>query len=183
MNALDIILLIPLIYGLYKGYKSGFIIQITTLAAIFAGIYVAMRFTSYTEKLLSENWEVKQSELPLIAFILTFIAVGVGVYFLGKAIQLGMKTTVASPIDKMAGLCLGGCKVILIIGVVLILFTRINKDIQVVNTEIFNESYLYSPMVNTTKTLLPIIDESKTFVQESLFKKDSTNINEQTAGN
>ena len=48
MNFLDILILIPILYGAYKGFKHGFVIELFTLLAILVGIYVGIHF--------SEKW-------------------------------------------------------------------------------------------------------------------------------
>lgn len=44
MNFLDLIIILPLIYAAYKGFKHGFIIELFTLLAIIVGIYVGIHF-------------------------------------------------------------------------------------------------------------------------------------------
>ena len=51
MNFLDILILIPIAYGAYKGFKHGFVIELFTLLAILVGIYVGINFSDYVA-----NW-------------------------------------------------------------------------------------------------------------------------------
>jgi len=45
MKMLDLIILLPLIYGAYKGYKRGFIMSLFMLLAVIVGLYAAFHFT------------------------------------------------------------------------------------------------------------------------------------------
>ena len=45
MNFLDIIIAIPLVYGAYKGFRNGFIMEIFTILALFVGLYAAFTFS------------------------------------------------------------------------------------------------------------------------------------------
>jgi membrane protein required for colicin V production len=49
MNYLDIIIAVPLMYGLIKGFSNGLIKEVTALAALLAGFYVAINFSLYLE--------------------------------------------------------------------------------------------------------------------------------------
>ena len=81
MNYLDFILLVPVVIGAWKGFKKGFIIEVFTLLALFAGIYGAIHFTDYIAEILKENLSVESEYMPIIAFLVTFLLVGAMVYF------------------------------------------------------------------------------------------------------
>ena len=46
MNYLDIIIAVPLLYGLIKGFSNGLVKEVTSLLALFIGVYVAINFSS-----------------------------------------------------------------------------------------------------------------------------------------
>ena len=52
INLLDIILLIPLLWFGYNGYKKGLIIEIASLAAFILGLYFAFYFSDFTAEYL-----------------------------------------------------------------------------------------------------------------------------------
>jgi membrane protein required for colicin V production len=47
MNSIDILLIIPLVYAAWKGFKHGLIIEVFTLLALFVGIYVGIHFSDF----------------------------------------------------------------------------------------------------------------------------------------
>ena len=49
MNYLDIIIAVPLLYGLIKGFSNGLVKEVTSLLALFIGVYVAINFSEYLE--------------------------------------------------------------------------------------------------------------------------------------
>ena len=75
MNSIDILLVIPLIYGAWKGFKHGLIIEVFTLLALFVGIYVGIHFSDFTARLLREHLGLTSKYLPIIAFTITFLAI------------------------------------------------------------------------------------------------------------
>lgn len=48
MNYIDIILLLPLLYGAYRGFSRGLIIEVATLLGLLLGVYIAIKFSGYT---------------------------------------------------------------------------------------------------------------------------------------
>ena len=55
MGFLDIILAMLLIYGLYKGLKNGFFVEIASLVALIAGLFGAIHFSYIVGDYLSEK--------------------------------------------------------------------------------------------------------------------------------
>ena len=74
-HILDIVLALPLIWGAYKGFKKGLIIEITTLIALVAGLYGAIKFSDLTAVYLQENWTIDERYMPILSFAITFIAI------------------------------------------------------------------------------------------------------------
>ncbi len=69
MTILDIILIIPLGWLVFLGWKKGVIREAATLAGIVAGIWAAVNFSKLVAKLLDLNGE----SAILIAFFITFV--------------------------------------------------------------------------------------------------------------
>ena len=49
MSYIDIIILLFLLYGAYRGFSRGLIVEVATLAGLVLGVYMAVRYSSYTE--------------------------------------------------------------------------------------------------------------------------------------
>ena len=47
MNYIDIILAIPLVWAVYRGFTKGFIIEIASLIAMVLGVYGAIHFSYF----------------------------------------------------------------------------------------------------------------------------------------
>ena len=60
MNWLDIVLAIPLLWFLYRGFRNGLIIELASLAALILGIYAALHFSFYVQEYLEKNFEIAQ---------------------------------------------------------------------------------------------------------------------------
>ena len=136
MHTIDIILLIPLFWGFYKGFKKGFIIEVITFLSLILGIYAGLHFSSLIIPHISNK--ISAEYLSIAAFILIFIIVVVGLYFLGKMLERMIDALSLSIFNKIAGGFLGALKYILFIGVLISLGYRIG---------LFDKNKIDSPMI------------------------------------
>lgn len=121
MNLLDIILLIPLLWGLYKGFRKGLIFELTTFVALFAGIYGALHFSGIAESYLVAALGEEPDHLPLIAFGTTFLFILVVVHLIGRALSKMVKWVALGLLDRLLGSLFGFLKMALFMIAILIL--------------------------------------------------------------
>ena len=144
MNSLDYILLIPLLYGIYRGFTKGLIVELASLLALTLGIYGALHFSSFTFEYLSEYVEIKTLYLQLASYGLTFLIIVMLISFTGKILTMLIKLVALGFINRMMGAIFGGIKVILILSVLISFFHRFNKQLGMVNEEILTSSIVYN---------------------------------------
>lgn len=49
MNYIDVIILLPLVYGAYKGFTLGLIVEMSTLFALVLGVFISLRYAVNVE--------------------------------------------------------------------------------------------------------------------------------------
>lgn len=174
MNFIDIVILVPIIYAAWKGFKHGLIIEIFTLLALFVGIYAGIHFSDLTANFLRKNVGMTSKYVPVIAFTLTFLGIGAMVYFLGKTIEKIIKVTQLTPINKLAGVFFSVLKYIYILSTLLILLESYDEKIGFFPPKMKEESLLYHPIMQVSKTSIPGMKESTIFVHNLLDSDTST---------
>ncbi|MDR1973996.1 MAG: CvpA family protein [Bacteroidales bacterium] len=117
MNFLDIIFIIPVCWFGFSGLRKGFIMEIASLLAIVAGIYISYKFSH----LVCEWLHLTGSYANATAFVITLIAVMIGIFFLGKALDIFAKKLSLSFFNRLLGLALGFAKALLFCGVIVYL--------------------------------------------------------------
>lgn len=118
MHLLDLIILIPLLYFLYKGFQKGLIIEIGTLLALIVAIIGAMELT-YTIVNFTAEWYDDSSIAPYISFVIAFLIVFFLIQLLARAIEKVLKVTQLNLFNRVAGAIFGGAKVIFIASLLL----------------------------------------------------------------
>lgn len=168
MNVIDILLLIPLCYAAWVGFKKGFVIELFTLLALFVGLYAALNFSEYMESKLTEEFDLDHLYVTPVAFLITFLAVGAGVYFLGKVIEKMLTISLLSPLNKLAGVIFSMVKMVYILSVILILFDSFDERKHWVKSDIKEQSTLYQPIQEIGKKTIPGISASTIFLENAL---------------
>ena len=160
-NHWDIIFFIPLLYAAWKGFQKGLIIELASIAALIAGIYVAANFSEITAEKLKQWFEIEGSWLGYLSFSATFVAVVFGVYALAKVVEKAVNMAALKLVNKLSGLLFGTLKVSLIISIILNLFGWIDRYIPVLSKSEPNKSLLFSPIQSIAPTILPVLMETE----------------------
>ena len=172
MNFLDILIIIPLIYAAWKGFKHGLIIEVFTLLALLVGLYAGIHFSDGVSKWLKSTFGWDSEYLPVISFTITFLAVGAMVYFAGKAIERVIKVVNLSPLNKFLGVLFAVLKMTYFVSIFIVLIESYDEKEHFFPAEKKESSLLYNPVKKVSTTTIPGINESRIFIQNA-FKEES----------
>lgn len=177
MNFIDILLLVPLIYAAYKGFKHGLIIEAFTLLALFVGLYAGIHLSDFVAEKLKDVFHWDSEYLPVVAFTITFLGVGAMVYFAGKTIEQMVKVVNLSPVNKFFGALFGGIKMLYFVSVVLVIFESYDEKSHFFPEDKKEDSMLYNPVLNFSTKTVPGLEKSTIFLQNALqAESDSTGL-------
>ena len=168
MNSFDYILLIPLLYGLYRGFTKGLIIELASLLALILGIYGALHFSSFTFEFISDYVEIKTVYLQLASYGLTFLIIVMVISLTGKALTMLIKLVALGFINRMMGAIFGSIKVLLILALFILFFDRFNKQFGMVKDEVLDASLLYNPIRIQAEQFYPNVLEEFERQKESI---------------
>lgn len=155
MNYLDILIAIPLLWGFYRGFTKGLILQLAGMISFVLGIYAAILFSDAAAAKLKVwlNWQTPY--LPLIAFVATFLAVLIGILLLGKIISTAMNETPIGWANKLSGAVLGSIKYLLLISVILFIVDKVTW----LDKKTKEKSLLYRPVSRVAPILYPALNK------------------------
>jgi len=148
MSTLDIIILIPLLWAAFKGFKNGLVKEVFSLIALILGIYITYSFSDYVA--------MKLPNLPaigIIAFIITFVSVVIAIHFVGILFEKIVKIMVPNFVNRLAGICFGVIKVLFICSILLHFTKSIDKQEIILKSDFIGNSLLY-----------PYVEKSTTFI-------------------
>lgn len=157
MNFLDWILLIPLLWGLVRGFMKGFIIQLAGIAAFVLGLLGAVHFSTFIATVMEKQFNWHYSHMQLIAFAVLFLGIVVLVFFLAKLMESAVKIAALGLVNKIAGSVFGALKFMLITGGILFLLGRIESHIQLIPSDTQQQSVIYKYYIEGIRTVVPAI--------------------------
>ena len=116
--------------------------------------------------------DVSSKYLPVIAFTITFLAVGAMVYFGGKAFEKVIKVVQFSLLNKLLGLFLGILKMVFFIGGFIIITESFDEKNDLMSDELKDSSLLFYPIKSIVTVALPAFENSTMFVKNTLVIKE-----------
>jgi len=155
MNILDLILVVPLIWLTFKGFKKGLVIELASLAALILGIYAAVHFSWYAGDFLAKNFDISEKYLKIVSFIVTFIAVVIGVYAVGRMIEGIVKMVALGFLNSLGGALFGMLKAALFLSVVLYFINVFDDNDKLISQQKKDQSLLYNPISSIVPFLIP----------------------------
>lgn len=156
MNFLDVILIIPLIYGVWCAFHKGLIMSLLTVLALIIGIYVAFHFSNFFSHFISEHfYESMPKNLPAISFLIVFLIVGVCIYFGGKALEKIVKIVRLSFLNKLFGALLGLVKWGYFLSCLLIFIESMDSNEQVLSKDLKSNSFIYPILKKLIPNTIP----------------------------
>ena len=161
MNYLDIILVIPLLWGLYKGFSKGLIIEAASLIALGLAVWGAIKFHDFLSTWMQNSLSWTSKYLPLLSFAFIFIGVLLVVFGIAKLIEKLVKAVSLGFINKLGGAIFGILKFGLLLSMIIFFLETINKSIPFIPQEIKNKSLLYNYVQKIAPLVIPGLKESK----------------------
>lgn len=137
MNWLDLIVLIPLCWWGFKGFRNGLIYEIFAVIALILGFWAAKHFS-----FLLEEW----LDIPMaqpVSFIIMFFLVLFLVHLAGKGMQKVVKVAIPEIVDHLLGLGFGICKVVLVVSIIFLLLNKIDQKQIIIKKETKEASLAY----------------------------------------
>ncbi len=161
MNWLDIILAIPLLWGLYKGLSKGLIIEAASVVAFVLAVWIAVKFHNFLSGWMEASMGWKNAYLPVISFAILFLGVLLAVYGVAKLAERFVKAASLNFLNKLGGGIFGALKFGLLMSLLLFVLGAVEKNVQVIPPETKNNSLLYSPVRKIAPAIIPGLTESR----------------------
>ena len=106
---LDIVFLVPLLWGAYSGFKKGLIAQVIGLTSLFAGVWLGVNYQEMVSPFLIEK--VQERYLSISCFIVLFFSVIILGAITTKIMEKFANFIQLKLINKLVGLILGVLKI------------------------------------------------------------------------
>ncbi len=148
MNYMDLFLLLSLIYGAFRGFSKGLIIEMLTLLGLLFGVFIAIKYSSSVELFIRDFFNVTSRYLSYIALCITFLLVVIVVYLIGKLLTGLINILSLGLLNRLLGLVIGIIKYFVVICVLLLILDAMNDKYHFISEESMEGSFLFYPILN-----------------------------------
>lgn len=107
MSSADIVILVLLVIGAFRGFRQGFLMGIVGILALLFGIFGAIKLLQEGMELLSEHFEISSQILPYVAFLVLFLLILLGISLIGRLFKRIIDLTPLGTLDNIAGAVAG----------------------------------------------------------------------------
>tara|TARA_B100000902_G_scaffold70116_1_gene75904 strand:+ start:1884 stop:2429 length:546 start_codon:yes stop_codon:yes gene_type:complete len=157
VNYLDIAIIVPLMYGLIKGFSNGLIREVAGLTSLILGIYISVNFSVFLEPFLIGVFNNYEEFKPILAFAILFFVTIVAIKLVGILINKITKALALGFISRIFGAIFGGLKIALIVSILL----TIESKIMLIPNNTKTSSELYNPSLSFLQIVTPYFEKHK----------------------
>lgn len=156
MSIIDIVILIPFAFALYKGIKNGFIGQIAGIAGVILGIFLGTRFSSLLSTHISQWINASESVIKIISFAIIIVGVIILASILSKLIEKLFDIAMLGWLNRLLGIIIAFAGTAFILGTIITLISYINETwFVILPPEKIEESVLYHPLEDLANMVFP----------------------------
>jgi membrane protein required for colicin V production len=156
---IDFIICIPLIWGIYRGFLKGIILELASIVALFLGILVASKFSVDIKWMFLFSGKYNL----ILAFAFLFLLSLIFVFLVAKIITKLLKKASLGTVNKLLGAAFGGLKFALILSVVFFMIDTLSKSYPILNSKTKYKSLLYKPIAILAPIIIPELTKTKNF--------------------
>lgn len=157
MNYLDIMIVVPLLYGLLKGIKNGLVKEITGLVSIIVGVYVSVHFSELLTPYFKDVLKGNESFIPILSFALLFVVTLLLIRVFGYLADKFMKALALGVINYILGGVFGALKMAIMVSFVVYIADQIN----VIPKETKKTTVLYAHTSEVINVIAPQLNKKK----------------------
>ncbi|MEM6359566.1 MAG: CvpA family protein [Bacteroidota bacterium] len=177
MSVFDVVIIGLLVFGAFKGYRKGFLLEAVAILSFVLAIIGGFRLLHWGMSVLDERFDINGELLPYLSFILIFIVIVVGVNYIGRFLKKIIDMTLLGSVDNLAGAFLAVLKWAFGISIILWLSNSFGIDIQGNWT---SDSILYPYLLSLAPRIVDIVSNVLPFASDlfdtiqDLLKSDSS---------
>lgn len=157
---IDTVYVLLLALAVMKGYRKGFVIAIFSFAAWIIGLIAAMKLSAIVANWLGEQTNISKAWLPVLAFAIVMIGVGLLIRWCALLIQKTLQLAMLGFLNKLAGILLYAALFTVLLSIVLFYA----KEINLVKPETIAASHFYNfiqpwgpKLINSLGVILPFV--------------------------
>ncbi|HPH53059.1 MAG TPA: CvpA family protein [Bacteroidales bacterium] len=158
MGVIDIILLVCFLPAFYFGIKNGLVKQIISVAVIYFGITLSLRFADMVSSWLLKLFTLSDFWIKAISFVLIFLVVAILLNLIGKLIEKILKIALLGWLNRLLGVVVTLAIFVLILSTIIHFVDAANETFHFIAEDKIAESKLYPALLDLSYKLFPYFE-------------------------
>ncbi|RLD71717.1 MAG: hypothetical protein DRJ10_19190 [Bacteroidetes bacterium] len=154
VSLFDFIIVGIMIWGIYKGYIQGFIIQTIALFVLLAGVFVGTKLSMVIYEMVIDKSMVSLPNFPIIIFAIMFGFIVFASNYVALIVQKQVVSLPKPITTRVLGAFFGAIKYMFIISIMLIFIDRLDSGYPFVTPKEKSRTILYEPFRKFAPTIL-----------------------------
>lgn len=157
MNLIDIVLLIPIGWGVYKGFSKGLIHELAQIAALVLGILAGLFLSKWIGGFIADIFGTNEQNTQLIAFMMAFLGTLILVFLVARMAENVVKNLSLGIVNRIIGAAFASIKFILILSLLINFINSADPHGIFLKKETREGSLLYKPVGAVAPLVMPFI--------------------------
>jgi membrane protein required for colicin V production len=157
LNYIDLIILILLAWGAFRGFSRGLVLMVAAFIALIIGIWGAARFSGLTANWLANTMNVSSPYMQLISFTITFLAIVIAINIAGFVLSRILDAMALGFLNRIFGGFFGILKMALLLSVSLLIINAFNSRHGFMPDKEIENSLLYKPVATLAPSIFPFL--------------------------
>lgn len=158
LGLVDIVLLLPLIFGFVRGLFRGLIKEVASIVGLFGGLIVSFYFSEGIYQRLAKYVDNPGIELRALCYIIVFVLVIIAINLISKTLTRAMDMVALGSINHVLGGLFGLGKWLLIVLVLIYFVNIMQQDAPFIQQETLDNSTTYNILLGYSEYLSDYID-------------------------
>lgn len=167
VNWFDILIVTLVLGSLVKGFFSGLIMQLASLAGIVLGAIFAGKLSEYIAPEIIQYTGASPHVIGPLSYIIAFVIIVFTLFFLGRTLHSFVDAIQMGTLNRLAGAVFCTTKWIIILSILLNLLVEFDQHKHIIKEDVREHSHIYPLISEVGKTVVPYlrfdwIDQLKT---------------------
>jgi len=157
MNWFDLVVVILVLITLVKGFFSGLVMQIASLAGLILGAIFAGQLSGLIAPKLIELTNASPHIIGPLSYIVAFILIIVALFFAGKLIESFVDALKMTILNRLAGAIFCCAKWVVLFSILLNLFVEFDQNKVYIKEDVRENSHTYHYITEISRTVIPYL--------------------------
>lgn len=153
----DIIISVIVILSLLKGYMSGLVMQIASLAGLLCCAFFAGKIAALISPYLISITDVSDYLIKPLSYLFAFILIMIVFLLIGKFIEGFMKVIRINTLNKLIGSVFSVAKWLILTSILLNILVGLDPNQRIIKSEIKEKSHSYHYIKNIAPYFIPFL--------------------------